>query len=113
MREDSANSTDRRRNRRFSINAPLTVITEDREIPAYTRNLSNTGVYFCLALADGAMIKRDFEFMIEFPPEITLSTRCRIRGRGRLVRTETIATGMAGVAAKILDYSMMSGAKAD
>ncbi len=98
---------DRRRVRRFSIIAPLTVIFGDREIPAYTRDLSNRGVYFYLASADGILIDGDFEFMVELPPEITLSICCRIRCRGRLVRKEKTFMNLTGVAAEILDYSIL------
>jgi len=44
----------------------------DREIPAYTRDLSNRGVYFYLASDDGGQLDQDFEFLVELPPEITL-----------------------------------------
>ena len=100
-------ANDRRGRQRFSVNAPLTVIVGDREIPAYTRELSNRGVYFYLDLADSALIDRDFEFVLELPPEITLSTRCRIRCQGRLVRKEKASRNLAGVAAEILDYSIL------
>ena len=105
--QNPAIANDRRRVRRFSIIAPLTVIFGDREIPAYTRDLSNRGVYFYLGLADGILIDSDFEFMIELPPEITLATCCRIRCRGRLVRKEKTFMNLTGVAAEILDYSIL------
>lgn len=89
------------------MNAPLTVYIGDREIPAYTRDLSNRGVYFYLDLADGALIHRDFEFVVDLPPEITLSTSCLIRCRGRLVRKESDVKNLTGIAAEILDYSIL------
>ena len=100
-------TNDRRGRQRFSVNAPLTVIVEDREIAAYTRDLSNRGVYFYLDLVDDALIDRDFEFVVELPPEITLSTVCRIRCRGRLIRKEKASKDLTGVAAEILDYSIL------
>jgi hypothetical protein len=51
--QDSETANDRRRIPRFRVRAPLTVIAGDREIPAYTRDLSNRGVYFYLASDDG------------------------------------------------------------
>jgi hypothetical protein len=105
--QNPAIANDRRRVRRFSIIAPLTVIFGDREISAYTRDLSNRGVYFYLASADGILIDGDFEFMVELPPEITLATCCRIRCRGRLVRKEKTSMNLTGVAAEILDYSIL------
>ena len=107
MAQDLTSANDRRVRQRFSINAPLTVFVGDREIPAYTRDLSNRGVYFYLALADNALIDRDFEFMVELPPEITLSTCCQIRCRGRAVRTEKTSMSLTGIAAEILGYSIL------
>lgn len=109
MTEDSAAIHDRRRNQRFRISVPLTVIAGDHEISAYTRDLSNRGVYFYLSLADSVLISHDFEFLIEMPPEITLSSSCRIQCRGRLVRKEIPPRDLtgAGIAAEIFDYSIL------
>jgi hypothetical protein len=109
MTEDIAAGDERRRSQRFKISAPLTVLAGDHEISAYTRDLSNRGVYFHLGLADSALIERDFEFLIEMPSEITLSSSCRIRCRGKLVRKETAMRNIAGagIAAEILDYSIL------
>jgi hypothetical protein len=109
MTGDIAAENDRRGSQRFRISAPLTVVSGDREISAYTRDLSNRGVYFYLGLADSALIDRDFEFLIEMPSEITLSSSCRIRCRGRLVRKEMTSRNLtgAGIAAEILDYAIL------
>jgi hypothetical protein len=77
---------ERRERQRFNISAPLTLSIGDREIAAYTRDLSNRGVFFYLAVCDSQLIDGDFEFVVELPPEITLSTCCRIRCKGRAVR---------------------------
>jgi hypothetical protein len=98
---------DRRIRQRFSINVPLTLLVGDRQISAYTRNLSNRGVYFYLALCDSELVDVDLEFVVELPPEITLSTCCRIRCRGRVVRKEKTSNSLTGVAAEILDYSIV------
>jgi hypothetical protein len=99
---------DRRCMQRFRINAPLTILIGEREIPGYTRDLSDRGVYFYLAVSDSKLIDRDFEFIVELPAEITLSTCCRIRCRGRVIRKEEASIDFAGVAAQILDYSIRS-----
>jgi hypothetical protein len=115
MTQDTILSANERRgSQRFRISAPVTVIAGEHEIAAYTRDLSNRGVYFFLALSDSALIDRDFEFLIEMPSEITLSTSCQIRCRGKLVRKEVTSRNLtgAGVAAEILDYSILRDAMA-
>ena len=100
--------SDRRGRERFRIQAPLTVTLGKREIPALTRDLSNRGVYFYLAYSDRPQIGEDLDFVIELPPEVTLSDACRIRCHGRAVRTEETSPHETGVAAEILEYSIMS-----
>ena len=109
MTEQFAVPNERRENQRFKLSVPLTVMVEGREVSAYTRDMSNRGVFFYLAIADGTLLDREFEFVAELPPEITLSTCCQIRCQGRAVRTEEISVDMTGVAAKILDYSIVRG----
>jgi hypothetical protein len=103
---------DRREGKRFGLNAPFTVILGNREIPGFTRDLSNRGVYFYMDVADSSLIGGDFEFVVELPPEITLSTVCLIRGQGRVLRTDNTSSQMTGVAAEILHYSMQRQAEA-
>jgi hypothetical protein len=71
-------------------------------------------VFFYLGLSDSALIDHEFEFLIEMPSEITLTTSCRIRCRGKLVRKEMTTKNLtgAGVAAEILDYSILRDAAA-
>lgn len=110
MSQNQAMVGERRGRQRFSINAPLTLFIGDREIPAYTRDLSNRGVYFYLGLTDLPLFDHDFEFLVELPPEITLSTCCRIRCRGRAVREEKTSNNLTGIAAEILDYAILRDA---
>ena len=110
MTHDSESATDRRKAQRFKVSAPLTVTIGDREIPAYTRNLSDRGVYFYLGSDDSGLIDDDIDFIVDLPPEITLSTCCRIQCRGRILRREESLMGLTGVAAQILDYSIFRGA---
>jgi hypothetical protein len=97
---------DRRERRRFEINAPLTVFAGKCEISGFTRDLSNRGVYFYLDLNDAVPPDGDLDFLLELPPEITLSTCCAIRCQGRVVRTDSTSRQMAGIAAEILHYSI-------
>ncbi len=107
--DTTSTANERRSSQRFKISAPLTVIAGEHEIPAYTRDLSNRGVYFYLTLPDSTLIDRYFEFLIEMPSEITLTTSCKIRCRGKLVRKEVTSRNLtgAGIAAEILDYSIL------
>ncbi|HTW78893.1 MAG TPA: PilZ domain-containing protein [Terracidiphilus sp.] len=100
-------SGERRKRRRFPVNAPLTVIAGDREIPAYTRDLSDSGVFFFPEFTGENLIGSEFEFVVELPPEITLSACCFIRCRGRVVRREVTAGDLTGIAAEILTYSIL------
>jgi hypothetical protein len=107
----SAQSANNRRERqRYGINAPVTVIVGKRKIPGFTQNLSNQGVFFHLDSADSPMIRGDFDFVVELPPDITLSTGCSVRCQGRVVRTESLSGQLTGIAAKILRYSMQRAA---
>jgi len=98
--------TDRRERQRFGINAPLTAFVGEREFPGFTRDLSNLGAYLYLDLAGEAPIGGDFEFLIELPPEITLSTCCLVRCVGRVVRTDHVSAQLTGIAARIIEYSI-------
>jgi hypothetical protein len=100
----------RREKQRYKINVPLTVLIKRHKIPGFTQNMSNQGVFFYLASADSAKIPTDFEFLVELPPEITLSTGCSIRCQGRMVRIESLPGQLTGIAAKILHYSIQRSA---
>jgi hypothetical protein len=102
----NSKSEDRRERRRFGINAPLTAFIGRRKIPGFTQDMSNTGVYFFLDQADRDLPGGEFEFLIEMPPEITLSTCCLVRCRGRVVRTDRASTQLTGIGARILEYSI-------
>lgn len=106
MTSNLQSANDRRERPRFEINAPLTVMIGKREIPGFTRDLSNRGVYFYLDLTGSAPINGDFEFLVELPPEITLSTCCSIRCQGHVVRTDDTSRQLTGIAAEILHYSI-------
>jgi len=109
MTFDLESANDRRKDQRFKVSAPLTMTIGGREIAAYTRDLSDGGVYFYLGSDDSRLIGDDIDFAVDLPPEVTLSTCCRIQCRGRVLRTEESLAGLTGVAAQILDYSIFTG----
>src|SRR5580704_17517637 len=104
--QDLEPENDRRRRPRFRMRAPVTLFLADGGIQAYTRDLSNRGVYFYLSSTDSNLHDRVIEFQVELPPEVTLSTSCSIRCWGHLIRKEKASGGLTGVAAKILRYSI-------
>lgn len=110
MNRTMGTASDRRESHRFTVNAPVTINAGAHKIPAYTRDLSNRGVYFLLTSSDSLLIDGDFEFLVELPPEITLSTSCAILCIGRMVRKENTANDFTGMAAEILHYSILKGA---
>lgn len=112
MSETLATATDRRERQRFRINAPVTLFIGGREIPAYTRDLSNRGAFLYVSLADSTQIDKEFEFTVDLPPEVTFATCCKIRCRGQAVRTEGAAMSLTGMGVEILEYSIFRGALA-
>lgn len=103
----AALQSDRRNRVRFLANLPLTISVGDRTIPGYTHDISEKGVYFYLGSSDSELIVDEFEFTLQLPPDVTLSTWCSIHCRARLARKETKSPDLAGIAAEILDYSVV------
>jgi hypothetical protein len=110
MTLDLESATDRRKIQRFKVSAPVTLTFGDRKVPAYTRDLSDRGVYFYLGSDDSTLINDDIDFVVDLPPEITLSACCRIQCRGRVLRMEVSVKGLTGVATQIINYSIFRDA---
>ena len=102
---------DRRARPRFEIRAPLTIRARGGEIPAFTRDLSNRGVYFYISPADTPRVGDVLEFVIELPAEVTLSESCRIRCQGRVLRTTETSWDEVGVATEVSRYAFLSDEK--
>jgi hypothetical protein len=97
----------RRETNRFPVHVPLSVTIGDITLQGYTRDLSNRGMYFYLSLAQSALLDLEFECTVELPPEITLSTCCRIRCRAQVLRREKTPWDLSGVAAAIVHYTIL------
>jgi len=108
MRKNQPEVDDRRKTQRFQIKAPLTILIGDREIAGFTRDLSNRGVYFYLGAGDAPVAGEEIEFVVELPPEVTLSNSCLIRCQGRVARTDLTPRSETGVAAEILKYRILN-----
>lgn len=106
MTQSRAAEPERRERPRFKVNAPISLQLNGANIEGFTRNMSNKGVFFYVPLTEDLVPEQVLPILIELPPEITQSSHCRIRCSGRIVRIEKTATGLTGVAAEILDYSL-------
>jgi len=107
MTEEFTGQEERRKSPRFSVKAPVTVLIGDLALPAYTRNVSERGVYFYVSPTESELIPQNFDFLLELPPEVTISNWCSIRCQGRLVRRDETSSGAPGIAAEILHYSIL------
>jgi hypothetical protein len=108
MKNSQPEVDNRRKTQRFQIQAPLTISIGDREVAGFTRDLSNKGVYFYVGADDRPQPGEELDFVVELPPEITLSNSCLIRCRGRVARTELTPRNEAGIAAEILEYRILN-----
>ncbi len=113
MERDRPTETNRRAQERFAIRAPLTMRLGTTTVAAITRDLSNNGVYFYSKSSDIFQIDQELDFVIEVPPELTLTHDCEIHCHGRTVRTDQMSSNETGVAAAILDYSIVQSAAFD
>lgn len=102
---------DRRRMPRFEMQLPLEVDRgEFSPIMAVTRDVSAGGVYFYLEpdVLSGSTV----EFVVTFPPEITLVKSLRVRCTGKVIRIDKSTPQGVGVAAEIQRYEFLSTAGA-
>lgn len=86
----------------------MTIMAEGREISAFTRDISNIGVFFYISRNDIPRIGEILEFVIDLPDEMTQSEGCRIKCLGKVIRTNDTSEKEVGVAAQVLDYSFLS-----
>lgn len=100
--------TERRSNRRFSLELPVVVKFLDDgtyEMTGRTRDVSSRGVFFYLNsnICEGAFI----EFVMTLPSEITLTDPIRVQCSGKVVRVDRTAHEQ-GVAVAIDKYDFVS-----
>jgi len=108
MKPAYPSSFDRRSRPRFEIRAPLTIFAKGREVAAFTRDISNKGVFFNISAVDAPAVGEVLEFVIELPAEVTLSESCRIRCQGRVLRIIGTSWNEAGVATELFHYAFVS-----
>lgn len=98
---------DRRRMPRFEMNLPLELEREEaRPVMAVTRDVSAGGVYFYLDsdIPSGSTV----EFVVTFPPEITLVKSLRVRCTGKVIRIDRPIPQGVGIAAEIQRYEFLT-----
>ncbi len=103
---------ERRSAQRLNLRIPLVMKVADGELPAFTRDISARGVSFYLESEPAELRGEEIEFVITFPPEITMSTSLHVRCHARVVRQTRSEIYGVGVAAEINHYEFLSVAHA-
>lgn len=100
---------DRRRSKRFGIQAPATAKTNCREIWAFTKDISTCGAYLCVA-ADEDIPEpgKILDIVIKVPPMMGSAKPCFITGRGQIIRIEQRQLDTSGIALEMLDFVIES-----
>ena len=77
------------------------------EILTESKDVSSHGVYFLMekSFKSGSAL----EIVVTLPPEITHGEPVRVRCEARVQRSENIAEGRVGIAAKIERYRFLPG----
>lgn len=100
--------SDRREARRFAMNLPVRVLTQDAggaELKANTRDVSYRGLYF---LSDARFENgSEIDFILTLPQQVISTGDVHIRCHGRVVRVESDEKGRTGIAAKIEKYEFI------
>ena len=100
---------DRRRSKRFNIQAPAIARIGNREIWAFTVNISTCGTYFSVAADDEIPSPGDvLDLVIKIPPTISSAKPCFITGRGKIVRADERQWDETGIAVEILEFEIQS-----
>lgn len=108
VKKKTAVESERRWSQRFKVNAPISISLDDKSLSGFTRDMSNRGIYFYLDSADAPPLEGgNFEFLVELPSEITISTCCQVRCIGKLKRIEPGRSNLTGYAAEILKYKIL------
>jgi hypothetical protein len=99
--------SDKRSNRRFSLDLPVSVKFFDDgayEVDGRTRDVSSRGVFFYMnsVIREGTII----EFVMTLPSEITLTDPIRVHCFGKVVRVDRMEAEQ-GVAVAIDKYDFI------
>jgi hypothetical protein len=99
---------ERRRRKRFSMELPVNVLLGNNSGTSFgiTKDISVEGIYFYVSSDVGEL--RTIEFLVTFPPEITLVTPVRVKCMGKVIRAEPDPSRGIGIAASIERYEFVS-----
>ncbi len=98
---------EKRRSTRFRIPAPAIVTIGDREVWAFTREISTRAAYFRTAgEGDEPRTGERLEFLIKIPPSLSYAGPCFIKGWGHVHRIDELAGNERGFVVEILDYTI-------
>ena len=98
---------ERRGSMRFLIQAPAVVTVGGREIWAFTRNISTTGISFRIPADETApSVGEIIDFVVKIPPTFNSSRHCFINGRGRTIRVDRAAWDETGVVVETYEYEI-------
>jgi hypothetical protein len=98
---------ERRCGQRFQLNLPLTIHVGEKAVPGFTQDVSSRGLFLYTEanLAEGATVELTFTM----PSEITLGESMRVRGHGRVLRTDSSQAGpRTGVAVLLDSYQYLA-----
>lgn len=100
---------ERRTSTRFKIQAPAVATFRNKDIWAFTRDISTRAVYFRTDEEEGRLpIGEVLDFVIKIPPSMSYAKPCFIKGRGRTIRIDDLTGQEAGVVVEILEYDIES-----
>lgn len=94
---------ERRTSTRFNIQAPAITTIANKEVWAFTRDISTRAVYFKAAGEETLPIGEFVDFVIKIPPSMVYFKPCFIRGRGRTIRVDDLGGDEWGFVVEILE----------
>ena len=96
---------ERREMERYDLRLPMAVQNGPRQQNATTRNISARGILFD---CDSQFEDDEVTFVMEFPPEVTLSRTLRVRCQANVVRIVQRTAAGTTLAVRIHRYEFLS-----
>jgi hypothetical protein len=100
---------DQQRSTRFRVQAPAIATIRNREILAFTKDISTRAVYLrMVGEPEKPSIGEPLDFFITIPPSLSYPKLCCIKGWGRTIRIDDLGGDETGLAVEILAYDIAS-----